>query len=96
MAEDRALSATIVAVGQTLTAYQFFLPDIKEIRRNPDKVNKADVRMGQVAAAATSLMIGILLGQLTDSGTPFLTSLLVGVVIIAMYEMALQGNRIFE
>jgi hypothetical protein len=57
---------------------------------------RGDVRLGQVAAGAVSLSVGTILSYLTKSAVPLVVSLITTLVIAAIYETALTGERIFE
>jgi hypothetical protein len=92
------MAAATVSLGQSITAYSFFLPAIREVRQaNPrDAQMRGDVRMGQLAAGAVSLSVGVMLAYLTGSIIPLAVTVLTGVVIAALYETALNGERLFE
>lgn len=84
------LTGATIAIGQTVVAYQFFLPRITEVRQaSPaDASMRADVMMGQIAAGAVSLAIGGLLAWMMQSPLPVLVSVFIAGVIAALYEWA--------
>jgi hypothetical protein len=94
MADPGALTASSIAIGQTVFAYSYFLPPLREVRRadpnDPDV--RGDVILGQVAAMAVSLSIGGLVTWMTGSTIPVLTTIAVAVVIAIIYHYALQGG----
>lgn len=92
MADATAVSAATISLGQTVTAYSFFLPRLQDVRRgdplNPDV--RADVILGQVAAGALSLAVGVLLSGMTGSPYPTYTALFIAAVIAITYQYALR------
>lgn len=99
MAVDGSImAAATVSLGQSVTAYSFFLPPLREVRQasTRDPVMRGDVRLGQVAAAAVTLSIGAMLSYLVSSAIPLTVAVLTALTIAAIYETALNGERIFE
>jgi hypothetical protein len=96
--DGASVAAATVALGQSVTAYSIFLPPLREVRQasTRDSVMRGDVRLGQVAAGAVSLSVGTILSYLTKSAVPLVVSLITTLVIAAIYETALTGERIFE
>jgi hypothetical protein len=95
MADPGALTASSIAIGQTVFAYSYFLPPLREVRRadpgDPDV--RGDVILGQVAAMAVSLSIGGLVTWMTGSTIPVLTTIAVAIVIAIIYEYAMRGGQ---
>jgi len=90
MADSGAVSAATISLGQTVVAYQFFLPRLDTVRNaNPEEI-RGDVMLGQVAAGALSLSVGLLLSSMTGSHLPTFTALFIAVVIAAVYQYALS------
>lgn len=92
-----AVSVGAIAIGQTVASYQFFLPRLADVRRAQvgDVDWHDDVVLGQAAAAAVSLSVGVLLAWMTGSAIPVLVTLFVAGVIAAFYQFAMnrsQGN----
>lgn len=89
-----ALTASSIAIGQTVFAYSYFLPPLREVRRaspnDPDM--RGDVYMGQAAAMAVSLSVGGLVTWMTGSSIPILTSVAVAIVIAVIYHYAMRGG----
>lgn len=99
MAVDGAImAAATVSLGQSVTAYSFFLPPLREVRRasTHDSAMRGDVRMGQVAAAAVTLSVGAMLSYLVGSAVPLTVAMLTAFVIAALYQTALNGEGLFE
>ena len=96
MAVDNAgaLAVSSIAIGQTVTAYQFFLPRLSEVREaGPNDVNMCrNVYMGQVAAAAVSVGVGTLLSVLTGSKIPVFTSVFIALIIAGIYHYAMRSE----
>lgn len=95
MAGSDSLGAATIAMGQAVGAFQFFLPKLSEVRRasNDDADMAGDVRMGEVAASALCIGIGAMVSSLSGSAYPAIVSVAVMLVIIALYETALRGNK---
>jgi hypothetical protein len=93
-----ALSAATLSLSQTATAYAFFLPPLREVRRaGPEDTQMVgDVRLGQVASGALSLGVGFIMSLLTDSSLPLTVSIAIGLIIAFVYEMALRKQNLFE
>ena len=87
-----ALSASTLSLGQTVVAYQFFLPRLADVRRaDPGDVNmRMDVIVGQVAAGALTIAVGVMLSYLAGSGLPAFVAVVIAVVIAACYHYALN------
>lgn len=95
MADAGAVSVSAIAIGQTVVAYQFFLPRMSDVRRaSPaDTAMQKDVIVGQLGAGALSLAVGGLLAVLTRSATPVYASLFVAAVIAVVYHYAMNGSN---
>lgn len=87
------IGAASLSIPLTITSYQFFLPRLSEVRRAEpdDKHMRGDVYLGQVAAGATSVSVGMMMTVLTGSKVPLWTSVFIALIIAAMYQYAL-GN----
>jgi hypothetical protein len=87
-----AVAVSGIAIGQTITAYQLFLPPLQEVRRADPAVNRAvvhDVYLGQAAAGAVSIGVGAMLASVTGSRFPVYTSVFIAFIIAASYHYAL-------
>lgn len=98
MANELATAFAVTALGQTIAVFPVFLPRLGEVRKTSgqDPDMRGDVRLGEFAAAGISLTVGFTLSQLSGSPTPIITAAIMAGVIIAVYEMALNGERIAE
>lgn len=92
MADPGAVSVSAIAIGQTVVAYQFFLPRLQEVRRaDPgDPGVRGDVLLGQVGAGAVSLAVGIMLASLSGSPVPVWATLFVAAIIAGVYHYAMK------
>lgn len=90
--DNVVLSVSTLSLGQTIVAYQFFMPPMREVRRaspgDPDM--RTDVLLGQVAAGALTIAVGVMLGALAGSGMPVYVSVFIAVVIGGVYQYALN------
>ena len=83
-------------VSNTFGAFTHFLPPLSEVRKadpanNPDIVG--DVRMGEIAAITLAVGTGAILSSLTQSAVPSFVALLTILILVALYEVALSGDR---
>lgn len=85
-----ALAVSSIAIGQTVSAYQFFLPSLREVRQAgpEDTAMAADVYMGQFAAGAVSVGVGVMLSFLTGSKLPAFMSAFIAIIIAGIYYYA--------
>lgn len=95
MTDATTVAVAGIAVGQTITAYQFFLPPLSEVRKaypgphgNRDVV--ADVYLGQIAAGSVSIGVGAMLVSVTGSRMPVFISVFIAAIIGGMYHYALN------
>lgn len=91
---DGALGAATIAFGQSVGAFQIFLPRLSDVRRATNDADMiGDVRMGEVAAAAVCLGVGFMVSSLSGSSIPALVSLLTMFTLVCVYETALRGDK---
>lgn len=97
-ADGAIIGAATVSLGQSITAYSFFLPPLREVRRAApnEPAMRGDVHMGQVAAGVVTIGVGIMLSYLVGSFIPLTVAATTAVMIAVVYETALSGERIFE
>lgn len=97
MPDAGVLTGTTIAIGQTVVAYQFFLPRFIEVRQaSPDDGSmRADVMMGQIAAGGVALAIGGLLSWMMKSPLPVFVALMIAGITATFYEWAFAtgGSR---
>lgn len=91
MAEAGAVAASTVALGQTVGAYQFFLPRLSDVRKaDPaDPSMRGDVVLGQIAAGSLALSIGMVFTILTGSRVPIFVAGIAAFVIAGVYHFAM-------
>lgn len=85
-----------LALSQTVMAFQSFLPSFADVRKadpitNPDVVG--DVRMGEIAAMSLAMGVGVIMSGLTQSPIPIVVTAVVAIVLLCLYETALNGDR---
>jgi hypothetical protein len=94
--DANVIGPATLGITQTISAFQFFLPRLSDVRKSDaatDHDMVGDVRMGEVASFTLCLGIGAIVSSLTGSSVPIVVSLLMAVVLTALYESALNGNR---
>lgn len=87
-----------LAAGQTLSSFSQFLPRLSEVRKasRDDADMVGDVRLGEVAASAISIGIGVIASSLSGSPIPMYVCAFIAVILICVYESALRGNNVFS
>jgi hypothetical protein len=96
MPSPEIVGPATIAISQGFSAFQFFLPKLSDVRKadaniNPDIVG--DVRLGEVAAFTLTVGVGAIVSSLTGSPVPAFVSLLIGLILIVVYETALSGDK---
>lgn len=89
----------MLSVTSGIQAFNSLLPRLSEVRKadpvnNPDIA--ADVRMGEVAASALTMGVGMIASSLTQSPLPAITGLVMALILVAVYESALRSDKPFE
>lgn len=90
---------TALVAGQTISGFASFLPRLSEVRKanaETDTDMVGDVRLGEVAATAVSLGMGVIASSLTRSPIPMYAGAFVAIMLIIVYESALRGNDILS
>lgn len=86
-----------IALGQSIGAFQFFLPKLSDVRKanaDNDVDMVGDVRLGEVAAIAVCTAVGAITSSLTGSVVPMVVAGITSLVLVCVYETALRGNRV--
>jgi hypothetical protein len=98
MADPGALTGSSIAIGQTVYAYSFFLPKLSDVRKAgpEDSEMRGDVLLGQLAAGGVSSLVGIMLTWMSGSKVPMIVTIAIALFIAALYQYALNGNRVME
>lgn len=88
-----------LASGQALTSFATFLPRLSDVRKAnaaTDTDMTADVRLGEVAATAITIGVGVIASSLSGSPVPMYAAAFVALILIVVYECALRGDNLFE
>lgn len=97
-ADAAALTASTLALSQTMASYATFMPPLREVRQaGPNDASmRGDVRLGQIAAGALSLGVALVLANMTGSTLPVTAAVAVALIIAIVYEAARRGERLLE
>ena len=82
-------SLSMFAGIEGVSAFKSFLPSLAEVRRG-DSETKIDVRIGEIAACAITLTVGVLISTLENTATPVAIAVAICVVMVAIYETVLR------
>jgi len=99
MADQAAPALSLLAVSMGVTVFQQMSPPLSEIRkRTPrdDPSFAADVRVGECAATAITVGVGIIASGLAGSSIPLWIAILVSGMMVAVYEVTLNRYRPLE
>lgn len=99
MADGAAVGMATLALTQGFTQFNIMLPKISDIRKasvTDDPSLTADIRVGEIAAFAGTMAVGIMVSSLTGSPIPAYVSLVTAVFLIALYESVLRADRPME
>lgn len=98
MANPNALGPASLAAGQALSSFTTFLPRLSDVRkaRSDDPGMIGDVRLGEIAASAVTLGIGVIASSLSGSNAPMIAAIIVAGILISVYEAALRGDDLFS
>lgn len=91
MNNDQA-SATLLSVTQSVGIFSTLLPHLAEVRKSqgdPGTIN--DVRIGEAAASALVVSIGLMATSLVGSPAPVLVAIASAAVLCFMYESVLRA-----
>lgn len=87
---ENATASTLVAVTAGMTVFTSLLPPLHDVRKSiADEGMVNDVRMGEGAAAALTIGIGVVATGLSHSVSPLLFSILATAAMVVMYESVL-------
>jgi hypothetical protein len=97
--DGNVVGPATLAMTQAVGSFQFFLPRLSDVRK-ADPVRDTgmigDVRLGEVAATTLCLGVGAMVSSLTGSSVPIVVSMLTALMLVCLYEAALQGDRPME
>jgi len=97
MASDpQAASAAMLAMTQAIGAFTTFLPPLTEVRKGSvnDPSFADDVRVGELAASALTIGIGVIVSGLTGSNAPTVVAGFTAVGLCLLYETTLRNGGI--
>lgn len=86
-------NAVLLSVTSSVGVFTAILPPLADVRKsvgNADMVN--DVRMGEAAAAALVIGIGLVGSSLTKSPVPAMASVVFAGVLVCLYESVLVAT----
>lgn len=97
-ADPAVTSAALIAMTQSIAAFQTFLPPLADIRKGSadDPGFAGDVRLGEVAAAGLTIGVGAIVGSLTGSSVPTVVAVVTAVGLVVLYESTLRASRPME
>ncbi len=90
---EQTTSVTLLSVTSSISIYTALLPplsDVRKARGNQDVTN--DVRMGELAATALTVAIGVSASAMVDSPIPGMVSVLAALTLVVMYETVLSAT----
>lgn len=86
-------SAILLSVSQSVVVFTALLPPFAEIRKadknDKDMVN--DVRLGELAASALVIGIGVIASGVVNSPAPVAASVVCALALVGMYEGVLHN-----
>lgn len=89
---NQAASAIFLSVSTSVATFTALLPPLADVRKadhtNPDA--RADVRMGEIAASALVIGIGIVAASVAGNSAPVMASALCALALVAVYESVLR------
>lgn len=91
---NQVASSVLLAVTTSVSTFTALLPPFAEVRKanktDPDIRN--DVRMGEAAASALVISIGLIASAMVDNHMPALVSVVAALALVGMYESILSHN----
>lgn len=99
MADSAAIGVATLSITQGFAQFNVFLPRLSEVRKAvPGDDVAADVRVGELAAIAGTMGVGIMVSSLTGHKLPALVSVFVCVLMVGIYESVLRtsGERLAQ
>lgn len=93
MADGASIGVATLAITQGLAQFNVFLPRISEVRKAaPGDDVSADVHVGEIAAIAGTVGVGLITSSLTGSKLPVVVSVIVCVLMVLVYESVLRST----
>jgi hypothetical protein len=97
--DGAVISTATLALSMSFSAFNSFLPPLSEVRKQTEADNPpfaADVRLGELAAAALTVGIGGISSSLTGSPVPAVVSVIMALGLVMLYESTLRAHRPLE
>lgn len=90
--DAQTASLTMLAVTSSIGMYTSLLPSFSEVRKadHSDVETRNDVRMGEIAAGALAVSIGLMAASMAGTPIPAVVAIVVAVGVTAMYENVLN------
>jgi hypothetical protein len=88
----QAASAILLSVSQSVVVFTALLPPFAEVRKGSkaDPNMRDDVRLGELAASALVIGIGVIASGVADSPAPAMASVVCALALVALYETVLS------
>jgi hypothetical protein len=92
MSKADIVSSSLMGITTSVGLYTAFLPKINEIRKTPPTSDEAtSIRMGELAAGALTVAIGMTASTLVKSPYPAALTIASALAMVCMYEMVLNA-----
>lgn len=90
---NQSASAILLSVSQSVVVFTALLPPFAEVRKadKTDQDMMNDVRLGELAASALVIGIGMIASGVAGSPAPVLASAVCAVALVGMYEGVLRN-----
>lgn len=91
---SNAASATLLSVTNSVVVFTSLLPPFADVRKaSPgDHDMRNDVRLGEAAASALVIGVGIVASGVSGSPAPTIISVIAAIVLVSMYESVLKTH----
>lgn len=89
---EQATSASLLAITSSVGMFTGLLPSLSEVRKtqgDPSVIN--DVRVGEIAASALTVSVGLMASSMVKSPVPAMVAVVSAVALVVMYESVLQS-----
>lgn len=90
---NEVTSASLLSATQSIATFTALLPHLSDVRKSigdPDTVH--DVRMGEIAASALVVSVGMIATSMVKSPVPAMVSVVSALALVVMYESVLQAT----
>lgn len=91
--DTQTASLTMLAVTSSIGVYTSLLPSLADVRKaRGDTVVTNDVRLGEIAAGALAVAIGLMASTMAGTPVPAMVAVIVAVGVTFMYESILSAT----